>query len=88
MTTIEVMTRSDLEAFKNELLVELKSLITPQHQPAKQWLKSAEVRKLLNISPNTLQNLRISGKLSYTKLGGILYYRYADIIQLLEDSKD
>uniref|UniRef100_UPI0025C5CFA9 helix-turn-helix domain-containing protein n=1 Tax=Flavobacterium sp. UBA6046 TaxID=1946552 RepID=UPI0025C5CFA9 len=53
----------------------------------KQWLKSNEVRKLLNISPGTLQNLRINGTLSYTKIGCILYYPYQDIEKLMEHNK-
>ncbi|WP_232456887.1 helix-turn-helix domain-containing protein [Pedobacter psychrophilus] len=51
---------------------------------SKQWLKSTEVRKLLNISPGTLQNLRINGTLRYTKIGGTMYYKSADIDSLLE----
>ncbi|MFP5082149.1 helix-turn-helix domain-containing protein, partial [Pedobacter sp. JCM 36344] len=49
----------------------------------KQWLRSSEVRKLLKISSGTLQNIRIKGILPYEKIGGILYYAYADIVQLL-----
>jgi hypothetical protein len=47
----------------------------------------SEVKKLLNISSGTLQNLRINGTLSYTKIGGLLYYNYKDIEKLLMDSK-
>ena len=50
----------------------------------KKWLKSFEVRKLLNISPNTLTNLRINGTLPYTKIGGVIYYNYDDIQSMLE----
>lgn len=81
---VELITREDLQQFKTELLQELKQVV---HQPAqshKQWLKSAEVRKLLNISTGTLQNLRINGTLRFTKLGGIIYYKAKDITKLLE----
>jgi hypothetical protein len=57
----------------------------PQQQ--KQWLKSIEVRKLLNISSGTLQNLRVNGTVTYTKIGGILYYSNADLEKLLESNK-
>ena len=57
----------------------------PQQQ--KQWLKSSEVRKLLNISSGTLQNLRINGTITYTKIGGILYYSNSDLEKLLESNK-
>ncbi len=84
MERIELLTKADLQDFKKELMQEIKTLIHPQGVQAKQWLKSAELRKLLNISPGTLQNLRIKGTLRFTKVGSILYYRQDDIVKLLE----
>ncbi len=66
------------------MLTEMKHLLKPGQGQSKQWLKSYEVRKLLNISPGTLQNLRVNGTLRYTKIGGLLYYKYEDITKLLE----
>lgn len=85
MTAIELITREDLRQFKSELLSEIKAIMKPhQDSASKQWLKSAEVRKLLNISPSTLQNLRINRTLRYTKIGGMMYYKLEDITTLLE----
>ena len=84
---IEVITREDLNEFRELLLSELNTLFNSKTEQQKQWLKSNEVRKLLNISPGTLQNLRINGTLSYTKVGSILYYPYQDIQKLLENNK-
>ena len=81
---VELITREDLNEFRNLLLNDLKQIIQSNPQKTKQWLKSNEVRKLLNISPGTLQNLRINGTLSYTKIGGINYYKYDDIVKMLE----
>lgn len=81
---VELITKEDLKQFKTEMLTELKELIKPGQGQSKQWLKSAEVRKLLNISPGTLQNLRINGTLRYTKIGGMMYYKLEDITKLLE----
>ena len=81
---VELITKEDLRQFKTEMLSELKELIKPGQGQSKQWLKSAEVRKLLNISPGTLQNLRINGTLRYTKIGGMMYYKLEDITKLLE----
>ena len=84
---LELITLTDLNNFKNEILGEIrgiKQMMRPGGVPAKQWLKSYEVRKLLNISPGTLQNLRINGTLRYTKIGGLLYYKLEDIEKLLE----
>jgi hypothetical protein len=83
---VELITREDLKQFKNELLTEMKHLLKPGQGQSKQWLKSYEVRKLLNISSGTLQNLRVNGTLHYTKIGGLLYYKYEDITKLLEDN--
>ncbi|OOV17637.1 helix-turn-helix domain-containing protein [Flavobacterium sp. LM4] len=80
---VYLITREDLNEFRNLLLNDLKQLIQPQSQQAKQWLKSYEVRKLLNISAGTLQNLRINGTLAYTKIGGLMYYKYSDIEKVL-----
>ena len=84
---IEVITREDLNEFRSLLLNDLKEIIQSKPQQTKQWLKSNEVRKLLNISPGTLQNLRINGTLSYTKIGGIMYYDNSDIDKLLNGNK-
>lgn len=84
---VEIITREDLNEFRNQLLNDLKEIILSKPQQTKQWLKSNEVRKLLNISPGTLQNLRIKGTLSYTKIGGILYYDNSDIDKLLSGNK-
>jgi Helix-turn-helix domain len=83
---ILIVTKEDLYQLKNELLEEIKHLLVRENKVQKQWLRSAEVRKLLNISPGTLQTLRINGTLSYTKVGGTLYYSYQDIQKLLQGS--
>ena len=84
---VQVITLEDLNEFRNLLLNDLKEIIHSKPQQTKQWLKSNEVRKLLNISPGTLQNLRINGTLSYTKVGGIMYYNNTDIEKLLSGNK-
>lgn len=84
---IEVITREDLNEFRILLLNDLKELFKSEPQQGRQWLKSKEVRKLLNISPGTLQTLRINKTLSYTKIGGIIYYAQKDIDKILDDNK-
>jgi hypothetical protein len=87
METIELLTKEDLETFKKEIMQEIKAHIYPQGVHDKKWLKSVDVRKLLSISPGTLQNLRINGALSYTKVGSILYYKLEDINKVLEGNQ-
>ncbi|PHN94018.1 DNA-binding protein [Maribacter sp. 6B07] len=70
-----IITTDDLREFKLELLDDIKKLMTKQASgKLKKYLKSSEVMKLLQISPGTLQNLRINGTLPYTKVGGIIFY--------------
>jgi hypothetical protein len=84
---IEVITREDLNEFRTLLLSDLNAMFNSKPQQQKQWLKSSEVRKLLNISPGTLQNLRVNGTITYTKIGGILYYASNDLDKVLETNK-
>jgi hypothetical protein len=71
--SLEVVTKDDLQTFRSQLLNDLKELFSKEknEKRAKAWLRSKEVRKLLNISAGTLQNLRITGKLQSLKIGGI-----------------
>jgi hypothetical protein len=83
-----IITTEDLYEFKIELLQEIKKMFqSAESNNNKKWLKSKEVIKLLNISPGTLQNLRINGTLTYTKIGGTIYYENQDIDKLLEKNK-
>ena len=68
-----IITSDDLREFKMELLDDIKNLLAKQSNGSlKKYLKSSEVMELLQVSPGTLQNLRINGTLPYTKVGGIL----------------
>ena len=83
---IEVVTKDDLQQFRIQLINDIKLLIgSPEKTLDKQWLKNAEVKKILNISSNTIQRLRIAGKLRSSKIGGVHYYRYADIEKMLNE---
>jgi helix-turn-helix protein len=57
-------------------------------QSVKKWLKSYEVKKILNISTGTLQNLRSNGTLPYTKIGGLIYYDAELINKVMAGQKD
>lgn len=75
-----IITTDDLREFKMELLDDIKNLLENQSKgKLKRYLKSSEVMDLLQVSPGTLQNLRINGTLPYTKIGGIIYYDTEEI---------
>ena len=81
----QLITVDDLETFKNDLIQEFKSLLKETTSAdTKKWLKSSEVKKLLGISTGTLQNLRMNGSLSFSKVGGIIFYDYSEIAKLIE----
>ena len=83
-----LITTDDLRDFKSELLDDIRNLITgPKARKIKKYLKSFEVREMLNISTGTLHNLRVNGTLPYTRVGNILLYDQEDIIMLLETNK-
>jgi len=83
-----IITKEDLQEFKHELISDIKELLKSQSSlKPKKWLKSPQVRELLSISPGTLQNLRINGTLPYTKVGGVIYYDYEELIKVMQENR-
>jgi len=75
-----IITTDDLREFKMELLEDIQKLLANHSSGTlKRYLKSSEIMDLLQISPGTLQNLRVNGTLPYTKVGGIIYYDAMEI---------
>jgi hypothetical protein len=84
----QLITIDDLQQFKKQLLDELLLALKKQTGVVpKKWLKSHELPRLLKISPGTLQTLKSSGVIPYTKIGGVHFYDYDDIQKLLESGK-
>lgn len=84
----QLVTVSDLQEFKEDLLLSLARLIKQDaiKQP-KKWLKSHEVKTLLGISNGTLYSMRINGSLPFTKIGNIIYYDQEDVNSLLSSGR-
>jgi hypothetical protein len=86
--SVNILTQEDLQTFKSEFLEELKIVLNAiPKTPQKQWLKSPEVRKMIGISKGTLQTLRNKKAISYTRVGGLTFYSYQDIVKMMEDNK-
>jgi hypothetical protein len=83
---VELVTKNDLDNLKETLINEIRMLvgIKPEH---KKWLKSSEVRNLLDCSPGTLQHLRVNGTLEYTKIGGTIYYSSDSVNAVFDRNK-
>ena len=82
---VNLVTKQDLQEFKEELLSEIKKM-TDDKPKMKKWLKSHEVKGILGCSDSTLQNLRINGTLEYGRVGGTIYYLQDAIFKHLEGS--
>ncbi|MDQ8141538.1 helix-turn-helix domain-containing protein [Chryseobacterium sp. CFS15] len=82
---MEYLTKDDLIGFKKELFDELHKIFAENSKTVDKnenewdWLRSKAIRKLLAISPATLQNLRIGGKIRYKKILGSYYYNKKDL---------
>jgi hypothetical protein len=84
----QLATVEDLHLLKKDLLIQVKRLLeNASAKPVKKWLKSYEVEKLLDVSPNTLLTLRNSGIIPYSKIGGTIYYDPEDIEKQLLQRK-
>tara|TARA_Y100000815_G_scaffold239315_1_gene234143 strand:- start:27 stop:266 length:240 start_codon:yes stop_codon:yes gene_type:complete len=71
-----------------ELLDDIKQLLNRQASgKLKKYIKSSEVMDLLQVSPGTLQNLRINGTLPHTKVGGIIYYDTEEIQKVMDANR-
>ncbi|WP_442974343.1 helix-turn-helix domain-containing protein [Salegentibacter sp. T436] len=82
------ITRDDLQDFKMELLRDIKQLLNQQKSTKlKKYLRSSEVMDYLQISPGTLQNLRLNGTLPYIKIGRIIYYEPAEVQKVMERNR-
>lgn len=83
-----IVTLDDLQEFKHDLLEGIKNLLTERQGIAPtRWLKSHQVRRMLTLSPGTLQHLRLNGTLPFTKIGGVLFYDAKDIEDMLQKRK-
>ncbi|HAI18310.1 MULTISPECIES: helix-turn-helix domain-containing protein [Xanthomarina] len=82
-----IITQADLDQFKDDVINELRSLMAIEKTVKTKWIKNREVKKMLQMSHSTLQTLRANGTLSYTKIGGIIYYDLEEIEKMMEDNK-
>ncbi|MNK11801.1 Helix-turn-helix domain protein [compost metagenome] len=88
--SLEIVSKEDLEIFRIRLLDDIKKIVNQdlKKEAQPEWLKSGEVRKMLKVSPGTLQNLRISGRIKPVKIEGTWYYNLAEIKALFAVKED
>ena len=84
----QLVTLDDLEKFRINLLLDIRKILDGQMtKPPKRWIKSREVKKMLNISGGTLQTLRNTGQLPFKRVGGLMFYDAAEIDLTLTSPK-
>jgi hypothetical protein len=84
----KIVTVADLEEFKQDMLSAITQLLAfAKGPPVKRWVKAAEARRLIGVSPGKLQVIRDSGLLAFTKIGGNIYYDQEDLYKLFEQNK-
>ena len=84
-----IITTDDLREFKTELIEQLKELIRSNQEPArkKRFLKTSELQEALGLSPSTIHQLRIMRILPYTKINGVIFYDWEDIVVMMQKNK-
>ena len=74
----------DVLTVRIELLkIKVNSLYANSGIAPQKWVDNQQACIRLSASKRTLQNLRDSGVLSYTKIGGKIFYKPADIERML-----
>jgi hypothetical protein len=92
------VTKEDLRQFGLVLMNDIRKIMETKSSPeAKvkteknefepEWLKSHMLKKVLDISPKTIQRLRISGKVRYRKILGSYYYNKTDLLNLFNEER-
>ena len=88
----DMVTKEDLRQFGLELLCNIGTLMSQtrevQNEKVEQeWIKSKQVRLLMNMSPGSIQNLRVTQKVRFKKILGSYYYNKSDLLKLFTDER-
>lgn len=86
----EAATKEDLRQFSLMLLDKIGTLLQDSsfvkvETMDPDWIKTKSVRKMLDISPGSVQNLRVGGKVRFKKVLGSYYYNREDLQKLFND---
>ena len=84
-----VTSKRDLQRIVNDSVEAATAKVLSQVQQTasggmKEWLSNKEAQAFLGLSKTSLQRYRTSGRLPYSKVGGNIYYKYSDLVAVLE----
>ena len=85
--SLEIITKTDFNDFKLELRDLILEILNNSQPFKKEILSNEELMELLNVSSSTLRKYRITGKLTYSKVDGLIYYEYKDIQNFIRSFK-
>lgn len=75
-----------LKDLKSEIIVEVRQLLRDREQgKVSRWLKSAQVKKMLDLSHGKLQMMRDTKTIPFSRIGGTIYYNADDIERMMEE---
>lgn len=89
----EIVTKEDLKQCGLLLLDNIRAIIQETNYVEREviqieWLKSKAVRKLMDMSAGSLQNLRMTQKVRFKKVLGSYYYNKEDLQKLFSDESN
>jgi len=85
MNKNDLPTVAELYELEERLYNRILSLL--ESSKPKVWVRTPELKKILGITDSTAQYLRNSGTLPCSKIRGTYYYKYDDIMELLERNR-
>ena len=73
----------EMQTMNKSLSVMIK---THSQTLSEEWITKDQVMAVLKISLRTLDSLKASGKLAFSKINGLIYFRSTDIEKLLNEN--
>ena len=89
----EIVTKEDLRQFGLLLFDKMQAVFKDKDSGRietlePEWIRSKSVRKLLDISAGSVQNLRMTQKVRFKKVLGSYYYNKEDLLKLFKDESN
>ena len=85
---IAILSDIEIQEFRKQILQDLIDFFSIEIPAENRWIKTAEVKKILGCSVTTIHNYKNAGILSYTKIGGTIYYDKEGVLDLLNSKRN
>lgn len=92
--TMEILTKDDLKKLRAEIVQEVKEVIryelgnlSNSGSDSDEYLTTKEAARFLLISERQMRNYKASKVVPYSKIGGRLLFRKADLLAFVETHK-